>query len=80
VGGIGMDKKFVDVTDRVTQAPDLDGSLKAFDYMMRGNRGSVIEEGEHYGQGAIKAAKASKKRNRDATKTDRRYRNHHNKR
>jgi hypothetical protein len=74
-----MDKKFVDVTDRVTQAPDLDGELKAFDYMMRGNRGSVIEEGG-YGQRAVKAAKIPKKRNRDAKKTDRRYRNHHNKR
>ena len=74
-----MGKKMRDITDRVTQAPDLDGSLKAFYYMMRGNRGSVIEEGGDR-QRAVKAAKASKKRNRDAKKTDRRYRNHHNKR
>lgn len=74
-----MGKKMRDITDKITQAPDLDGELKAFDYMMRGNRGSVIEEGG-YGQGAIKAAKVSKKRNRNAKKTDRRYRNHHNKR
>lgn len=54
-----MGKK-IDVTDKITQAPDLEGSLKAFDYMMRQNRGSVIEEG-NYGQKTIKAAKVSKK-------------------
>ena len=61
-----MDKKFVDVTDRVTQAPDLDGELKAFDYMMRQNRGSIVEGGDSHGekgkQKTIKTIKVSKTR------------------
>lgn len=41
-----MGKKMRDITDRVTQAPDLEGKLKAFDYMVRDNGASVIEEGK----------------------------------
>lgn len=55
-----MDKKLVDVTEKVLEIPVLEGELKAYDYMMRQNRGSVIEEG-NYGQKTIKAAKVSKK-------------------
>ena len=70
VGGVDVDKRKVDVTDKVLEAPLLEGKLKAYDFMMRQNKGSIVEEGG-YGQRAAKAAKASKKRNRDATKTDR---------
>ena len=56
-----MDKRKVDVTDKVLEAPLLEGKLKAYDFMMRGNRGSVIEEG-NYGQKTIKTAKVPETR------------------
>lgn len=59
------------VTDEVIRSADVEGHLKGYEWMMQSNRGSIIEEGS-YGQETAKAAKASKERNRNAKKADRR--------
>lgn len=70
---MAKEKKLVDVTDKVLESSIVTGKLRSFEWMMKSNKEPYIWEGRGNDKGATKATKASKKRNRDAKKTDRRY-------